>query len=661
MSTGSGAGKGLEKGTMPQATRPGDVLADRYRLVDLLSESGGGRFWRAHDRVLERHVALHVIPADDERADGLLDAARRSATVLDQRILRVLDAERQDDLCFVVNEWGSGTSLDIMLATNGPQSPRRSSWMVAEVADSIAAAHAAGIAHGRLVPENVMIDTAGSIRIIGFCVDAALHGLPPGELRADVVDLAGLLYATLTGRWAGASSSAVPPAPTAGDRVLRPRQVRAGVPRPLDDLCDELLNPKGSRVRDIRDVSSAWGVHRFLTDFVGDPGGLGEAIAAQNPDKHETITLPAVPDIVAWPETPTSVNVEVPATQPRAEPRQEPGPVDHEPADIEPRHEPTVAVAPPAAPGAGSDQEEPAELATEAGLPIFDDENDDVSWLRARADPAPPPPPFEDPPERPLFAPEPSGGAPVRTPRPLQPTPESGRTDDFWPWDGRRGGSTGAVPAPVDDSADDVPGRSWLRLAALVAVALMLLVAVAIAFNLGRGKTPLGAEPEPDTTPSESAASPSPSEAVAITGVTADDFDPQGDPPRDENPDDVGNAVDGDPGTSWSTSTYNQQLGPGGLKTGVGLLLDLGEPASVTEVDLALEGAQTGVSLYVTDQAPTSVDGLTSTAEVTAGPDEHVVLDEPATGRFVLVWLTSLPPTDDGRFRGVVVDVVVKG
>ena len=49
---------------MPASIRPGDVLADRYRLVDLLSESGNGRFWRAHDRVLERHVALHVIEAN---------------------------------------------------------------------------------------------------------------------------------------------------------------------------------------------------------------------------------------------------------------------------------------------------------------------------------------------------------------------------------------------------------------------------------------------------------------------------------------------------------------------------------------------------------------------------------------------------------------------
>lgn len=157
-----------EGSTVPHATRAGDVLADRYRLVDLLSESGGGRFWRAHDRILERHVALHVIAADDSRAEPLLDAARRSATVLDPRILRVLDAERTSDSCFVVNEWGSGTSLDIMLASNGPLSPRRGAWMVSEVADSIAGAHAHGVAHGLLSPENVLLDNAGSVRIIGF-------------------------------------------------------------------------------------------------------------------------------------------------------------------------------------------------------------------------------------------------------------------------------------------------------------------------------------------------------------------------------------------------------------------------------------------------------------------------------------------------------------
>ena len=49
----------------------------------------------------------------------MVAAARRSATVPDRRILRVLDVDERDGLCWVVNEWGSGTSLDILVANAG--------------------------------------------------------------------------------------------------------------------------------------------------------------------------------------------------------------------------------------------------------------------------------------------------------------------------------------------------------------------------------------------------------------------------------------------------------------------------------------------------------------------------------------------------------------
>ena len=206
---------------MPSSIRPGDVLADRYRLIDLLAESRGARFWRAHDKVLERYVALHVITAGDERAEALLEAARRSATVHDRRLLRVLDADRTQELVFVVNEWGSGDSLDIMLAAEGPLSPRRAAWLVSEVASAIAAGHEAGVAHGRLVPENVLVDHAGAVRVIGFAVDAALFGLGPGRPSQDVTDLGGALYCALPGKSPGPSPPQVPPAPVvSGVRTL---------------------------------------------------------------------------------------------------------------------------------------------------------------------------------------------------------------------------------------------------------------------------------------------------------------------------------------------------------------------------------------------------------------------------------------------------------
>ncbi len=273
-----------------------------------------------------------------------------------------------------------------------------------------------------------------------------------------------------------------------------------------------------------------------------------------------------------------------------------------------------------------------------------------MSWLAARAEKPPPPPPFEEPPERPLFAPEPPDGRPARTPRPGSAAP----SQEFWPWDAGTG--SGVIPAAEEDEDDGVPGRSWMKLAAAVAGSCLLLIAIVFAFNLGRGRSPLGADPDPapdptDTTPSSS--------GTPITDVTAIDLDPQGDPPE-ENRELAPLAVDGDPATAWRTVTYEQDLGPGGLKTGVGLALDLGSSQQVTDVDLRLGGTPSDMSIYLSDQAPRGVAGLNPVASVTASEQERVTLDEPATGRFLVLWFTSLPEAEGG-YRGEVAEVVVRG
>ncbi|MGZ4580103.1 MAG: hypothetical protein ACXVXG_05660, partial [Nocardioidaceae bacterium] len=133
-----------------QPIGPGTLLAGRFTLEDLLEETEGARFWRATDRTLARNVAVHVIAASDPRANALLNAARSSATVTDGRLLRVLDAAIEDDVVYVVNEWGSGVSLDRMLA-EGPLSARRAAWVVKEVADAISTAHRHGVAKGAVL------------------------------------------------------------------------------------------------------------------------------------------------------------------------------------------------------------------------------------------------------------------------------------------------------------------------------------------------------------------------------------------------------------------------------------------------------------------------------------------------------------------------------
>ena len=261
---------------------PGSVLAGRFTLDDLLDDTDGARFWRATDETLARSVAVHVIAESDARADALLTAARTSALVTDGHLLRVLDAAAEDGVVYVVNEWGSGVSLDEMLA-EGPLPPRRAAWVVKEVAEAIATAHRNGVAHGRLLPEKVMVTEAGSVKLIGFVVDAVLQDRAGRDQRrvtggavlsaheSDVVNLAALLYAALVGRWPGTEGSTVPAAPAEHGRPLRPRQVRAGVPRPLDAICERVLNA-GPHTHAVP-IETAHEIYAALSDYIGDPSG----------------------------------------------------------------------------------------------------------------------------------------------------------------------------------------------------------------------------------------------------------------------------------------------------------------------------------------------------------------------------------------------------
>ncbi|HET6625183.1 MAG TPA: protein kinase family protein [Nocardioidaceae bacterium] len=617
---------------------PGTVLAGRFRLEDLVQETAGAKFWRATDQTLARNVAVNVVDAADERAQALLQAARTSATVTDGHFLRVLDAAQEDGFVYVVNEWGSGISLDKMLG-DGPLPARRAAWLVKEVADAITTAHRQGIAHGRLLPENVMVTEAGSVKLIGFVVDAVLNGRPGsrdegapplGEHESDVVNLAGLLYATLVGRWPGSDGSSLPDAPREHGRALRPRQVRAGVPRPLDTICDRVLNAEAHA--QTMPIETAHEICAALSDFIGDPAGMQVGPEATTVLDRDELTT--------------------------------------EPTETGGQHKATPAV--PATP----DPE-----ATQAGAPLFFDDDTGVGWvsparsrgLRSDEDqryrPAPPPP-FPEPEPRPLFAPDPPGGHRRRLPEDTQaPRPAEYPTD--YHTGGHSGPGTGSLPpvwGPDADRPEDPEqtdgresrdaGKNWLRLAAIVAGCLVLLFAVIVAFKLGRDTD----QPPADTTgPSPSQATNAPSGPVRIAGVS--DFDPQGDAPQEENPDQAPLAVDGDPATAWGTLTYEGNPELGLLKDGVGLVVDLGKPVEVSTVDLTLVGRPTSLDILAADKgasAPTSTDGLTRVASAQdAGPKVNLKLEEPVTTRYLVVWLTSLPPVPGG-FKGQIAEIAVR-
>ncbi|QNN54432.1 protein kinase family protein [Nocardioides mesophilus] len=659
---------------------PGTLLAGRFVLVDLLDETEGARFWRAQDTVLARDVAVHVVASDDPRSAALLSAARTSATVSDGHLLRVLDAATEDGVTYVVNEWGSGISLDKLLLSEGPLSPRRAAWVVKEVAEAVATAHRQGIAHGRLLPENVVVSDSGSVKLIGFVVDAVLRGReqrqatggpPLGEHEADVMNLAALLYAGLVARWPGTAGTKVPAAPTEHGRTLRPRQVRAGVPRPLDAICERVLNPDPNR--HVMSIETAHEIYAALSDYIGDPAAAApiglDATAAMSASDLEMLhggaplhragrgvaaAAPADPDATqAAPDPRTSPHPEATRAAPAA-PAGHPGPGDPEA---------TQAGAPAFFDERADDRDGDDPEATQVHLRPAESAGSADSADRVAA-PPPPPPVLPEPAARPLFASD-----RPRTPRPGESPSGStfGGTAFGSPGVTRSRGDLPPVWGPDADLPPEDPddgdswseenaGRSWLRLAVAIGGVMALVVALVLAFTLGRGSSPAQ-----EAGSGSSASSTVPSKQPAPVKIAAvSDFDPQGDPPA-ENSQLAPLAADGDPQTAWRTSTYYDPINL--LKDGVGLLVDLGEAKKVSEVDVTFIGTPTTVELLAAESGagePSSTDQLTSVASVRdAGVRAQLRPARPVTTQYLVVWLTDLPAVGSG-FRGEVAEINVR-
>ncbi|WP_433890866.1 protein kinase family protein [Streptomyces sp. CA-111067] len=206
-----------------------------------------------------------------------------------------------------------------------------------------------------------------------------------------------------------------------------------------------------------------------------------------------------------------------------------------------------------------------------------------------------------------------------------------------------------------------LPGRTGSALK--WAVAALLIVAIGLGSwqladvlksredqSTGRQSTPTGQKAAQDPT----TAAPKP---LQIAGLK--DFDPFGE--DGENPKQVKLAYDNDPATSWETKSYTSS-NFGNLKSGVGLILDLGSAKHISNVKVDFTG-QTPVDLMAapasTATMPTDFTAFTKVASG-RGTDVTLTPSKALHTRYVLVWITSLPLTD-GKYRAQVSEIHVTG
>ena len=202
---------------------PGQVLADRYRIVGLVGRGGMGEVYRADDLKLEQPVALKflagALAGDRDRLERLYSEVRIARQVSHPAVCRVWDIGEADGQPFLSMEFVDGENLASLLRRIGRFPQDKAKDVARQVAEGLAAAHAKGLLHRDLKPANVMLDSQGHARLTDFGLAGFAESLAgdvrsgtpsymsPEQLlgrevsvRSDVYALGLLVYELVTGR-----------------------------------------------------------------------------------------------------------------------------------------------------------------------------------------------------------------------------------------------------------------------------------------------------------------------------------------------------------------------------------------------------------------------------------------------------------------------------
>lgn len=307
------------------------VLDGRYELVRFVGRGGMGEVWEGRDRVIDRRVAVKLLPHEPRDTSGaklFFREARTAGALHHPGIVTVHDLGQDpgDGSLFLVMEFVEGRDLATVLHQDGPPSVAEAVGWAAQAAAALGQAHAAGIVHRDLKPANLMLTAAGQVKVLDFGIARFMEStnrsskimgtlayMPPerfdeqpGDARSDLYSFGCVLHELITGETPFDATGPISmmnahlhqPPP-------RPGGQRSGVPAELDDLVVRLLaKDPGQRPADAEEV------HRLLREVSGDAPRSG------TPDRRAGQRRSAAPGdprgAVLAPPAPRAPNPRVP-------------------------------------------------------------------------------------------------------------------------------------------------------------------------------------------------------------------------------------------------------------------------------------------------------------------------------------------------------------
>jgi eukaryotic-like serine/threonine-protein kinase len=251
----------------------GELIADRYELEELVGSGGMSSVYRAHDRLLERSVALKILHEQFTRDEDYVERFRREARSVAQlthpNIVTVIDRGEQDGRQFIVFEYLDGMNLKELVDRDGPLPVSEAIELALQVARGLAFAHDQGLVHRDVKPQNVLLDSDGRAKVTDFGIARSLdvdgmtitgtimgtsnyiapeqaRGQPVDE-QTDVYSLGCVLYELLAGEVPYDGDNFVTVAMRhVNDPVPSVRELRPDVPPRLDAAIRRAMAKDGS-------------------------------------------------------------------------------------------------------------------------------------------------------------------------------------------------------------------------------------------------------------------------------------------------------------------------------------------------------------------------------------------------------------------------------
>jgi serine/threonine-protein kinase len=155
------------------------VFSERYELNHLIARGGMAEVYRAHDRLLDRPVALKVLfpelSVDRTFVERFRREAQAAANLSHPNIVPVFDWGEDSGAYFIVMEFIDGRPLSSVLKTAGPLSADRAADIGAHVAAALGYAHKHGVIHRDVKPGNVLITDEGQVKVTDFGIARAVN------------------------------------------------------------------------------------------------------------------------------------------------------------------------------------------------------------------------------------------------------------------------------------------------------------------------------------------------------------------------------------------------------------------------------------------------------------------------------------------------------